>query len=235
MEKDKMRLENKRRILEKLFATAMHENTPEEEAHTAMEKATEIMAKEKIAIADFMRTTDKKEFIIEGNVKFHYGGRRSYQDWELRLGTVVSKAFDCSYITDWEHTSGEVFGHETDVDNVVYFFAFIQFKIAGKIRHYDKKTTKNSYGRGFVDRIGVRLIEMNRKVEQVVPTDCRELLVVKKELAVKKMKDKHPKTQSFSLNQIRDHRAYLKGQRDGGSLSLRHGVAGSSDSKAQIN
>ena len=232
--KDKERLEKKRRILEKLFATAMHEHTPEEEAHTAMEKATQIMAKEKIAIADFMKTTDNKEYIIDGNLKFFYGGRRTYQDWEIRLGSVIARAFDCSYINSWERSSGEIFGHETDVENVIYFFAFIQFSIAGKIRHYDKVTTKNSYGRGFVERIGQRLQEMNKKVKQVVPSDCRDLMVVKKELAERKLHDKYPNVRRFNLNKVRDHKAYQKGMKDGGKLALRRGVDGSADSRAQI-
>jgi hypothetical protein len=233
--KDKERLEKKRDILEKLFNLAMHEDTPEEEAHTAMEKATEIMAKEKIAIADVMRTTDSKDFITNQKLKYFYGKMRGYQDWENQLVSGLCRAFDCSFIRTDSRTTADVFGHETDVENVVYFFAYIQFKIAGKIRSFRTETEKNAYGRGFVVRITERLQEMYKKIEDIIPSDCRDLMVIRKDLANKKKREKYPNITYSSPNAIRDYQAYERGLRDGGKLAIRRGINGSSTSRTQIN
>ena len=122
---NKERLEAKRKILEKLFALALHEDTPEEEAHAAMEKATMIMAKEKIAVAEILKASDKKEdFITKDNVPFFYCGHRTHQDWEAYLGDSISRAFDCSFIMNPMSKMGKVYGYKTDVESVLYFFAY---------------------------------------------------------------------------------------------------------------
>lgn len=236
---DKKRLESKKKILEKLFALALHEDTPEEEAHAAMEKATMIMAKEKIAVAEILRTTDKKEDLMSSSrINFFYSQKNSRQDWELVLGMYIAEAFDCSYLysTDWltgKH-SGEVIGYEVDVENVLYFFAYVQFKIAAKIRPFPTQSEKNSYGRGFSERIGQRLKEMNNGINKIVPSDCRDLMVIKKDLAEREMRRRHPNTRTKSVSQIKDYQAYRRGLKDGGNLALRKGVEGQANEQGRI-
>jgi len=224
-------------LVTKLIQMAMDERTPPEEAHNAMVKATAIMTKEKIAIAEVMRTKEQaEEAVVEDKVKFTYGDTN--QKWERSLLMAVSKPFDCECILlnsykpgtyrsmSWDR--GAFIGHPTDVENCKYFFGYLQFTIAGMIRrcNFRKVVEKDSYGAGVVLRVGERLKEMFKKVDDSLPSDTKAVMVLKKDAAKSKFKELYPHTKSVASRRTTDWNARSKGYKDGGKVALRTGVGG---------
>jgi len=227
--------EKMRTTIKKMLNLAMDERTPKEEADTAMKKATELMAKFDIDWASVQTVETIKTNMVEETSEFFYEGSGSRVHWESFLAMEIGIVFDCSVLRVGMKTQAAFLGHKKDVAECIYFFEYLQGAIAKKIRAKDKETKKeqNGYGGGLVDRIGERLQELYAKKEEIIPSECRDLVLVKKDEVKKFMKEKYPKI-TTSHYKGGDRSSFEQGRKDGDSISLNKAVGGGNESTGSI-
>lgn len=214
--------------VQKLMTKAMHPNTPKHEVEACERKAAELMARYKISMSKTIQNeTSKGEFsgMEREEVGFIIGGR---SDWGYYLGLRIAETFDCEMIALKYNQSVCFLGYRDDVDTCKWFFDYLQIEIYLWAEKYSKLVKKqNSYAHGMVAEVGKRLKSLYKRVEEIIPSDCRALVVVKKEKVANYFKSEFPRVRKSRATQ-KNYDDFSQGMRDGKKLDL-------SSNKTQID
>lgn len=178
-----------------------------------------------------------------------------YRDYEALLANCIAKIFDCTIVVGYN--DGKIFpneefrhccmcfvGHEHDLAIAVYFFKYVRRtmfsmyrkhdrSIAGRKR--DKKNSERNYCFGFVDSVAKKLEDIYKKREELIPSDCRALILTKKNMTEEKFKELFPKTRKSTAKKLTgDYQKYSIGAADGKRINLSRPIEGSSTNASQI-
>lgn len=209
--------------VQKLLNTAMHPNTPRHEVHAAEQKAAQLMAKYKISAIQASQSQESSnplDGIERQEVNFLVGGRT---DWGYWLANAISKAFDCQIVAFKKQQRICFIGYTDDIDTCMWFFNYLQIEIyLWAEKHSTLVKERNSYAHGMVNTVGLRLRELYKKVEEIIPSDCRELVVVKKEKVSKFLKKEFPNSRPMNQSK-KNFNSYGQGMKDGKNLDLSNG------------
>ena len=114
------------------------------------------------------------------------------------------------------------FGFPEDVATVAFFFRYFQLQIIdfADASGYRTVKDKNSYAHGMVNKINFRVSKAYERAKEIVPSDCRDLIVVK-EGAVKKFREKEiGRTVRSRMDPSLNHNAWRKGYVDGDRVDI---------------
>jgi len=217
-------------VIAKLMTLAMDPRTPIHEADTARQKAAKLMAKHQIDIAS-VKTLENgfaSDMIEVQTELFYYGSQRDMK-WEGYLSNGIRRNFDCNALLTYDENGDNVIsfmGHSKDVELVLYFFNYLQSKIASMIKgKYHTQKDSNSYARGLVSNVSKRLAEMYKEMESALPADVTALVVRKKEDAQAFMDGLYPPRSIVkSRRQAVNWELHAKGIKDGGKIPLNEAV-----------
>ena len=209
--------------VQKLMTKAMHKGTPQHEIDACESKAAELMARYKISMTQAMHSeesVDPMEGIERDDMEF-IGASKS-TDWGYFLGFAIAKAFDCKGISMKYRGAFAFMGYADDVDTCKWFFDYLQIEIYMWAEKFSKgKRKQNAYARGMVTTIRERLVSLYRKVEEIIPSDCRALIVINKEKVKQFAKNEFPSTHTHKSVKLGGNRnAYMTGREDGKNLDL---------------
>ena len=209
--------------VQKLLNTAMHPNTPRHEVIAAEQKAAELMAKYKISMTQATQSKESSDpldgieredidFIVEENT-----------DWGYFLAFRIAEAFDCKSLSMRLDQKVCFLGYTDDVDTCKWFFNYLQIEIyLWAEKHSTLVKERNSYAHGMVMIVGERLRSLYKKVEEIIPSDCRALIVVKKEKVNQFKKQQFPHTARVLPN-LTTRSSFDQGLKDGKNLDLANG------------
>jgi len=207
--------------VQKLMTKAMHPNTPKHEVEACEDKAAQLMARYKITMIEAAQTkesSDPLDGIERGNSDFIDGGKST--DWGYFLGFGIARAFDCKGISTKRTKRFAFMGYADDVDTCKWFFDYLQIEIYVWAEKFSKaKKKRNSYARGMVEIIAYRLASLYAKVEEIIPSDCRALVVVRNENVKRFAKEEFPNATTIKSNKLTTD-AYITGREDGKNIDL---------------
>jgi len=187
--------------VQKLLTKAMHPNTPRHEVHACEAKAAELMAKYKISAIQATQSQESSNSLAGINrqkVDFLVGGRT---DWGYWLANAISEAFDCQIVAFKKEQKIYFIGYTDDIDTCIWFFNYLQIEIyLWAEKHSTLVKKRNSYAHGMVNTIGIRLRELYKKVEEIIPSDCRDLVIIKKDKVNQFTKQQFPHLGHMNMN-----------------------------------
>lgn len=224
------------KILKLMDLGNMEKNDSSHQRDAAMKKVAQLMAEYSIDFADLRINKQEGSPFIKIDVD---GTEYEVVDFESTLGYAIAKAFDCKII----NTFGELYmktgikghwqlsfvGTKHDLDIVVYFFQYLRRTVhmmgikyinaLGSGPKSKLKGAKHSYCLGLVATIGERLEELYKRKEQFIPSECRAMVLVKKDKLEETFNDMFPRKHTRK-NNIRDTKTFLTGRIDGNRVNL---------------
>src|SRR3972149_4182672 len=97
------------------------------------------------------------------------------------------------------------------------------------------KNSANTYAFGMTMTLKDRLDDLFARREEFIPSDCKELMVVKGKELDSFMKEQYPNLQMTSISIGKDSAAYSRGRDDGHRVNLSRPIGnGNSKSAAQL-
>ena len=156
-------------------------NPHEREAATRM--AAKMMAEYSIDFADLRSGKPKEDVFVTITVD---GTSDRKVDFESALAYYIAVAFDCQMINTYRNGPWQIafVGTKNDLEIAVFFFKYLRrtlFAMAKLKYPKDVRGARRNYAYGLTKTIGERLEELYKKREEFIPSDCRALVVVKKE------------------------------------------------------
>ena len=241
--------ESKEKIISKIMKLMElgreDKNSNPHERESASRAAARLMAEYSIDFVDLRNGKPNESpfvtFSVEGSVD-------EKVDFEAMLAMYIAEAFDCKVINSWgEYGIKWVLkfcGTKHDLDIVVYFFKYLRrtlYAMANKnvtlentrlpygrkrVTDKDVREAQRNYCYGMVETIGERLKELYQKREEFIPSDCRALVVVKKEGVEKYYKEQFPNARSSRVRRLSgDLGAHDRGRSDGLNVNLSRPIA----------
>lgn len=235
-------------------------NSNAHEREAAMKMAAKLMADYAIDFVDLKNNKPKDDAFITLDVE---GSSEIKVDYEAQLANAIAYAFDCKLVNSYDYKEFQriwklVFlGSKHDIEIVVYFFKFLRrtlgvmatknvtkesikasdpYKARRITTQYIEQARRN-YCFGMVRTIDERLKELYAKREEFVPSDCKALMVVKKDDLDKFMREKFPNLHYSRPTLLKgDMNAFHKGRDDGHKVNLSRPIDNhSSSTTPQIN
>jgi len=218
-------------------------NSNPHEREAATKKAAQLMAEYALDFADLRNNKPSDDAFAEIDVD---GSFVRKVDFESSLAGNIARAFDCKVINTYRNGPWQIcfVGLKHDLEIAVYFFKFLRrtmYAMANK--NVTRENVRPSYGRngrtkidvqqarrnycyGIVVTIGERLKELYQKREEFIPSDCKALMVVKKDRVEEFFRQKFPSVIPGRKTALRgDFSAYERGMKDGHSVNLSRPIA----------
>ena len=206
--------------IQKLAAKAMDPAVSPAEGEALQEKVAQLMAKYKVSE---MEATTPEEIedheMMREEIKFAQSGRMT---WGFYLAWGIAPVFDCKAVKRSNSQVMLFFGYPEDVKTVAFFFRFFQIQII-EFADRSKYTTvkdKNSYAQGMVKRLVDRISKAYKRAKEIVPSDCRDLIIVKDEAVKKFMADEIGRVTNSHMRQNLNGSAYTRGYADGSRVNI---------------
>ena len=240
---------NKENIISKIMklielGNSENNNNPHER-EAASKKAAKLMAEYSISFLDLKVGKNGEENFTTITIN---GSSTKFVDYEGVLADIIAKTFDCTTINRNCTVDGwHMFfiGDKHDLEIVIYFFKFLRRTLSAmSYRSVTKETliksnpwnspisdsflreSRRNYCMGIVDTISVRLKDLYTKREEFIPSNCKSLMVIKKDGLEKYIKDKYPNLRTQPLKAFTgDRDAYHKGKKDGNKINLSQPIA----------
>jgi hypothetical protein len=206
--------------IQKLMSKAMDPAVTPQEANALQEKVAQLMAKYKI---DEMEATTVEEIddhdMAREEVKFYQKGR---MNWGFMLAWGIAPVFECQAVRKHKSQIMMFFGFPQDVEIVVYFFRFFQLEIIALTEKSGYRTVKdrNSYSNGMAKRLIQRINDTYKRAKEIIPSDCRELMVVKEQAVERYVKLEIGPVSNSRINTNWNGSAYAQGFRDGDRVNI---------------
>jgi len=206
--------------IQKLMNKAIDPASSPAETNSLQEKVAQLMAKYKISE---MEATTPEEIqdheMVREDIPFAQTGNMT---WGFYLAWGIAPTFECEAIKSGSTKKMMFFGFPDDVETVAFFFRFFQLQIIDWADHSGFRTVKdkNSYAHGMVKKLNWRVSQVYKKAKEIIPSDCRALIIVK-EQAVERFRKREiggVRTNKASLNL--NHKAYQKGYVDGDKVDI---------------
>jgi hypothetical protein len=212
-------------------------NNNPHERETAMRMAAKMMAEYSIDFADLRSGKPKEDVFIELEVE---GTSDVKVDFESRLAFYIAHAFDCEMINTYRHGPWSIvfIGTKHDLEIAVFFYKYLRRTLGAMARlkyPKDTKSSRRNYCFGMVTVIGDRLDDLYKKREEFIPSDCRALVIVKKDGLQKFFHEKFPNRVNGRKTSIKgDMGAYYNGKADGKTVNLSRPISHSNEKRAAI-
>jgi len=233
-------------------------NPHEREAATRM--AAKMMADYSIDFAQLRDGKKNPDAFVSMSVD---GSEDQKVDFEASLAFHIAKAFDCQMINSFVKTfTGErrygaweihFIGTKNDLEIAVFFFKYLRRSLyalsqknvtketvmptytrSGQ-RKIDLKNARRNYCFGMTKVIGERLLELYQKREEFIPSDCKALMVVKKDGLEKKFRELFPDARKGRVTSLKgDTSAYHRGAEAGHKINLSRPIGNNGQASAQI-
>jgi len=161
---------------------------------------------------------------------------QKYRKWEGLLGLYIAQTWDSEIVLTKKFDGNTIInflGHKSDIEMVKYFFLYLRRTVGVKERLY-KGRSKNDYTFGMVNVLGQRLKELYKVRQEVTPSECRDLIVVKKDAVSAFVKQKYPRLKhtKYKHNYSQSLR---DGMRDGHEIDLSRPCASNGKRTEQLN
>lgn len=235
---DEKKLEMVQKIIKLLNLADEKQNPNEMEREAAKNMAAELMAKHAISFTEINAEgngnkgpgIDITEMPIEMLRDF-------YQEWEGMLALALADSFDskCKVFT---YTTGNprmmFVGEKSDLEVIEYFLTYLRRTIGVMQRTYPGRS-KRDYSVGVSMSICRRLREMYMKREEIIPSECRALIIRKTADVDNYIKRRF--NEPFGrrpLREARDIRAFAQGYTDGEKVDVSRPLSGSGSPREQI-
>jgi len=223
-----------RRIVKLMALGDKDRNPNSEEAQRASDKVAELMMKYSL---NFEQLRDGKPvedvfatIIVDGTSEVKV-------DYESQLALYIAHAFDCKPINTYRNGPWQIAfcGTKHDLEIAVYFFKFLQRTVSAMARlkyPKDKNKARRNYCLGLVKTIGERLEEIYKKKEEMIPADCRALVLRKKDGLEDYFREQFPSVRKGkSLRISGDIGAFYQGEKDGKKVQLSRPISEQSSEK----
>ena len=242
------------KIMKLLELSNEEKNSNPHEREAASRKAAEMMAAWTIDFAELRSSKPSDDAFVTYEVD---GSEDRKVDFESALAGSIARAFDCKIINTWAKTLAHQWviafvGSKHDLEIAVYFFKHIRRTMyAMSVKNVTVETVRPRNGRrstgtdvnmarrnycfGMVESISVRMEDLYKKREEFIPSDCRALVVVKKQGLEKYFNQQYPNRTSGRRTSLRgDLAAFGKGQEDGKRVNLSRPISSNNQQSAQI-
>lgn len=229
------------------------QNSNPHERNAAMKMAAKLMADYSIDFIDLKNNKPKGETFVTFEVD---GSVETRVDYEGALAQAIARAFDCKMIhSSLNHHWQMIFvGSKHDIEIAVYFFKFLRRTLyamanknitkealygidpaLGKITAAYLREAKRNYCFGMVETINDRLQELYIKREEFIPSNCKALIIVRKDDLEKFYQEKFPNSHRLKEKALRgDMNAYHKGGQDGHSVNLSRPISSTEKPTTQL-
>jgi len=175
---------SKSEMLEKVakaLALSVDSGATEGEKDNAAQFAARLMAKYKIERFEIKeaKEAEYKGFTSDVGTIDYGGARRSM--WEVRLAEGIAPVFETFLFVTKRLGSLSFVGLREDVKDCVFFFNQLQMTIASTamVEKFRKKGDKEYFCLGMKDAVVGTLKKIYEEVKEIVPSDCRDLMVLK--------------------------------------------------------
>ncbi len=206
------------------------------EQQAANEMAAKLMAKYTIDFSE-LRAAGKKGNNVFENHKVDPLDV-VYCDWEAVLANCIAKTFDCKLVSSkypvW-HLN--FMGTKSDLEITIFFYRHLRRTVCRKaeLEYPRNKANQETYAFGMVRTISERLGELYKKREEFIPSDCRDLVIVKKDQLDGYVKSQFPSLRTSRARKLKgSSEAYSRGALDGKSVGLNRPIGHSSGSTRAI-
>jgi hypothetical protein len=225
--------ENKQKMIDKilkLLELGSEKNPNEHERNLAADTAAKLMAKYSIEFIDLKNGKPKEEIFGNEYVK---GMSAKYFTWEGDLATYIIGAFDGKIVfrNYLDGTWSACFiGTKSDVEIATFFFKYLRRTVGKAADGYSRlKKERETFATGMVMQIGKRLNDLYKKREEFIPSDCKDLVVIKKEGVTDYMKKLFPHVRTGKANRPSGSReAWAKGAQAGQKVNLSRPIGNNS-------
>jgi hypothetical protein len=214
----------------KLLELGKDERGHEGERNSANDMAARLMAKHAIDFTD-LRSSKPKSCVFEKQVIDPMD--EVFCQWEAVLADGIARAFDCKAV----HSRHPVWtinflGTKTDLEIVIFFYRHLRRTVGRKAElGYKGKRDQETYAHGMVATINSRLDDLYKRREQVMESDCRALIIVKKDDLKLFIKDQFPALSKIRPQKLSNGAAYAHGKADGQNVGLARPISGGAGEK----
>jgi len=223
--------------ISKLLALANDDGATPAESELAMKRATQIMGKYKIEMAEVQskrKSTKSVDEMTDREDADCYFYSKGYSNWEFNLAWGISPIFDVECVQtwgEWKYNPKKrkndcdpkmaFMGVPEDVALVLYFFDYCQNEIGRACEVYDKRVTvQQTFAIGMVGRICHRLRELYKRVRENLPSDCMDIVLYNKDLAKNRKDLEFPLTKIHKGPRTKYNEHYFNGIKAGKHLHL---------------
>ena len=207
------------RVMKLLALGDADKNDNPHERENAQRLAAKLMAEYSLDFID-LKTHSKKEDLF---ARFDVPGAEGVKvNWEFSLAGSVAKVFDCnlvgSHLKGWDLC---FMGTKSDLEIAVFFFKYLR-RTVGRMAEvkYSKIQERNNYAFGMTITLKDRLDDLFKRRDEFIPSDCRDLMVLKKDDLQKFQKEQFPRTHQTHFSIGKDAASYNRGREDGHRVNL---------------
>jgi hypothetical protein len=230
---EKKKKEMIERIMKLLALGDENKNDNPHERENAQRLAAKLMAEFSLSFVD-LKTNSKKEDLF---ARFDVEGAEGVKvNWEFSLAGSVAKVLDCKVIGSQSQSWKLCFmGTKTDLEVSIFFFKYLRRTVGVMSeRRYPQIRERNNYAFGMVMTLKDRLEELFAKREEFIPSDCKDLMVVKNDDLQKYVKQEFPRIKHSHFNIGKDAHSYNRGREDGKKVNLSRPISNGSIKTQQI-
>ncbi len=221
------------RIMKLLSLGDENRNDNPHERENAQRLAAKLMSEYSLDFID-LKTNAKREDVF---ARFDIDGAEGIKvNWEFSLAGQVAKVLDCKVIgSQLESWKLCFMGTKTDLEVSIFFFKYLRRTVGVMSeRRYSKIQERNNYAFGMVMTLKDRLEELFVKREEFIPSNCKDLMVIKNDDLQKYVKDQFPRIKRSSFNIGKDAHSYNRGREDGKKVNLSRPISNGSVKTQQI-
>jgi len=235
------RSSNKDRLIEvvtKLTALAHDDAATDGEKAAATEKAAEMMAKYSITDYDVGAFNGEADLDLSQIDVDGLTGR--HRNWESALAGGIARVFDSKVVltTYTEPWSASFIGFTSDVEVSVHFYMRLRRAVTrySKIEYPGAQlANRNAFAFGMVRKLKQRLSDAFAKREDYIPSDSRDLIIVKGERVEDFKNELFPNTSKSPKAKISGSReAYFKGQKTAEKVTLHTPVEATNGDRREL-
>lgn len=227
--------------IQKLLALGTSPNP--HEAELAQRKAAELMAQYAIDFADLRTGKKPEELYIRINVEGSSESERIVK-WESFLAGSVAKCFDSAIVNTrtYDLQAGEVrwniafMGTKSDLELAIFFFKYLR-RTVGRAAEVNCRLVEDqkTFAISMCLVLQERLLELYQRVQDIIPTDCRALVLVKKQEVSEFKAKQFPNLQKGSPIKINgSNAAYNAGKEAGKRVNLNRPIGHDGQARTQI-
>lgn len=207
----------------KCMRLAADPGATEGERDVAQRKAEQVMAKWQIASLE-LRMKEEKGKPKSGTERVKEQFESMFDpaaDWEMMLANGIARTFNSKVIVIDGRSRLHFFGGKDDLEIIDFFFSKLRLEIDSWAEDAYPRGIRDrrSYAYGMVTRVNQRMDELYRVVQEAMPNDCKELVIVDKALVVQKVNEVYSSLGKLKHRNVRND-AYHRGFNDGSQLNL---------------
>ena len=223
------------RVLKLLELGDADNNSNPNERESAMRMAAKLMAEHAIDFVDLRDGQKKDETFITIDI---VSASTQKVSWQAALAAAIARTFDCKVISragreKWTLT---FVGMKSDLEIATFFYKSLR-RTVGRMGEttYEKVADRNTYCYGMVLTIADRLTDLFARRAEFIPSDCRDLVLVKTQELDKHYKNLFPNavnSRKTTLSGSKD--SFEKGKADGKKVALNRPIGHANGASARI-